>query len=529
MKLRSSAAAFFPLVAAAGFTIDRSVMSDAYWEIWNDGVQARIDADIERYRKADYSVEIDAPDGTEVEVVQLAHDFRFGAHVFNFGQLGTPERNARHQALYDPERGLFNSGTVAFYWKTLEPSPGDVRFDPRPEDSEDFWNSCPDPKAQPHWRRPPPGPVVDFLRSKGCRVHGHPLVWSQNCWHTPAWLWDEFCPESEKAALESAAGVEIPRQDPATPPGTKDSRDDGRGLLWARPWTAAYGKLGEDGIARLAPTYLAAVSELGERRIRQIAERFGDSVDSWDVVNESARDYEWLFGSEAVRGKPFDASRNGPMPADYALRAFEWAARHLPPRARFYINDFHLSQGYAKQVRDLASHGARIDAVGAQMHLFNPAECENIARGEGPEHLRPEKIAETFAMLSQAGRPIHLSEVTISAPEATPRGEMIQAIVLRNLYRAWFAVEAIEGITWWNVVDGCGAKGEPAISGLFTRDMRPKAACFAMDDLVNSEWKTRLSARVENGRVTFRGFRGTYRLSWKGGTWDAREMVIEKK
>ena len=27
-------------------------MSDAYWKIWNDDVQKRIDADIEKYRKA---------------------------------------------------------------------------------------------------------------------------------------------------------------------------------------------------------------------------------------------------------------------------------------------------------------------------------------------------------------------------------------------------------------------------------------------------------------------------------------------
>ena len=37
--------------AQAEFVIDRSAMSDAYWEIWNDAEQARIDADIEANRK----------------------------------------------------------------------------------------------------------------------------------------------------------------------------------------------------------------------------------------------------------------------------------------------------------------------------------------------------------------------------------------------------------------------------------------------------------------------------------------------
>ena len=70
------------------FKINKSVMSEEYWKIWNDEVQAKIDADIEKYRKADAVVEIDAPDGANVSVDQVTHDFFFGAHIFNFGQLG---------------------------------------------------------------------------------------------------------------------------------------------------------------------------------------------------------------------------------------------------------------------------------------------------------------------------------------------------------------------------------------------------------------------------------------------------------
>ena len=44
---------------------DRDLMSDAYWAIWNDAEQARIDADIEKNRKADGAFEVDAPDGAE--------------------------------------------------------------------------------------------------------------------------------------------------------------------------------------------------------------------------------------------------------------------------------------------------------------------------------------------------------------------------------------------------------------------------------------------------------------------------------
>ena len=98
------------LMASAAFEPDRSVMSDAYWRIWNDDVQAKIDADIERYRKADAAVAVAAPDGAEVTVEQVNHAFFFGAHIFNFNQLGKKEWNDRYKELYGT---LFNSATVA--------------------------------------------------------------------------------------------------------------------------------------------------------------------------------------------------------------------------------------------------------------------------------------------------------------------------------------------------------------------------------------------------------------------------------
>ena len=83
------------------------------------------------------------------------------------------------------------------------------------------------------------------------------------------------------------------------------------------------------------------------------------------------------------------------------------------------------------------------------------------------------------------------------------------------------------------MVDGCGAPGEPSISGLFTRDMRPKVAYFAMDDLINREWKTNLKAKVagagEVRKISFRGFRGKYRLSWTGRDGKPVAKLVEVK
>ena len=164
--------------AFAEFKVDRSAMSDAYWKIWNDDVQAKIDADIEQNRKADASFEVSAPDGAEVSVDQLSHEFRFGAHIFNFNQLGKKEYNDAYKSSYG-EGGLFNQATVAFYWKEYEPVPGRLRAGGDYEDTERFWNSISRAEAMDHpfWRRPAPGPVIDFLKSKDVRIHGHILIW----------------------------------------------------------------------------------------------------------------------------------------------------------------------------------------------------------------------------------------------------------------------------------------------------------------------------------------------------------------
>jgi len=133
-------------------------MSEAYWKLWNPKVQAKIDADIEANRKADAVITLgNVPAGTEVKIEQVSHDFIFGAHIFNFNQLGTHERNERYKELYGT---LFNSASIAFYWKTFEMEPGRMRFATEYWDTEEFWNNCPDPKMQPHWRRPSTDQVV---------------------------------------------------------------------------------------------------------------------------------------------------------------------------------------------------------------------------------------------------------------------------------------------------------------------------------------------------------------------------------
>ena len=515
-------------MAHAEWHADMNAMSPEYWKIWTPDVKKSLEADIEKYRKADFAESVGAPAGTEVKVEQIEHAFYFGAHIFNYNQLGKTEWNNRYKELYGT---LFNSATVAFYWKTLEPYQGQVRFQESYRDTEGFWNACPQPKDQPHWRRPAPDPVINFLRSRNVRIHGHPLCWGNNAWMTPTWIWDEFCPKAEKDALEAASGVKMPAHDWMQPMGVKEfGRDEGWKKdvkSWSGAWKQVFAKLSEAEVAKLCPTYFANLNRFTFGRVEQIARKYGTRVDSWDVCNESSPD----FHGQSVTGLPFQKSpRYGVTAGDLCYRAFKTAQENLPKTAWLNINDYSMDENYFNQIKDLEKNGVRIDVIGSQMHLFNPGESVKIAAGKGPDHLRPEGIAARFRLLSKANKPIHLSEITITAPDNSPRGQMVQAIILRNLYRAWFAVEKMNGITWWNVVDDCGAPGEPSISGLFTRDMRPKTAYFAMDDLINNEWKTRATVKAgADGKVAFRGFRGRYRLTWRDAAGAEQSRLVSVK
>ena len=469
-------------------------LSNAYYERWNDDEQARIDADIERHRKADAEIALCAPAGADVKVEQVSHAFRFGAHLFNFDQLGSHERNERHKALWSgvfADGALFNSATIAFYWRPFEPVEGKMRFDPEPEDSEEWWNACKDPKAQRFWRRPPSEPCVRFCEEKGVWKHGHPLVWSNTQWHYPDWLMAKLPKEVLAEMLtDDRSGVSI----------------------LAQPM--------DEVLKRLPADFPDAVESSLRRRIDAIAGRYGDRMDSWDVCNESA--WDWADGKLVPGSRLCRSVRHSWMPGDYCHWAFREAMRAMPEKSVLSINDYKLDEAYAEQTRDQLARGDKIDLQGMQMHLFNPKDVDRIA--EGSELRSPAQVrAQIAAAHARPGLPVHLSEITVSSPGGDARGEAIQAEVARNLYRLWFSLPDMAAITWWNAVDDCGAPREPSVSGLFRRDMTPKAAYFALDSLVNREWRTATTVAADGeGTVRFRGFRGKYRFSWTGADGRAR-------
>lgn len=254
-----------------------------------------------------------------------------------------------------------------------------------------------------------------------------------------------------------------------------------------------------------------------EQHIRELAVRYKERIQMWDVVNE-----------------PIDQANRGLMPDDYTYKCFKWAMEYFSPSVIFNLNDIDMHgeipyiRRYVEIVRNLIDRDVRIDNVGGQMHIFNPDEARRIAAGDSI--LTPEHLWSVIDCLRETDRPVHVSEVTICAPDSTQKGKMIQAVLVRNLYRLWFSEPGVTGITWWNIVDGGGAAGEPSFSGLYDVDMNKKPAYKILDELINHEWKTELTVKSDqNGFVRFRGFKGKYKLSWEDDSGKIHFIIYHLK
>lgn len=320
---------------------------------------------------------------------------------------------------------------------------------------------------------------------------------------TVAFYWKTLEPERGKPRYEEGSPYEYRR--PATDPvvafcESKGINMNGHAIIYGmRRW----------GHPAWMPEDRKEMEKIFEAHVRELAGRYKGRIQRWDVVNES-----------------IDQANRGIMPDDYTYKTYKWAMKYFPESVNFNINDCDIHWGptkrYVEIARDLIDRGIKIDNVGVQMHIFNPVGARNIA--DGADVLTPEKNYAVLDCLAEAERPIHISEVTVTAPDETKEGWEVQAVITRNLYRLWFSYPNMMGITWWNMVDGGAAPGEPSYSGLYDKDMNPKPAYYALDELINHEWKTMLTLRAgEKGVVRFRGFKGKYRLSWKDSSGKEQE------
>ena len=190
---------------------------------------------------------------------------------------------------------------------------------------------------------------------------------------------------------------------------------------------------------------------LFKAHIHELASRYTDKIQRWDVVNEC-----------------FDQVNRHLMPDDYTFKCFRWADEFFPRDVKLNMNecDMHWPttdiNHYVEIARNLRYRGARVDNLGIQSHIMSTDEMREMAEGR-IKYLTPEHIWSNLEALSKAELPIYISEVTVCAPDSTPRGLAIQAAVTRDLYRIYFSNPNVRGITGTWLTTG-GFKGEPLYS-----------------------------------------------------------------
>ncbi len=490
-------------------------MGEKYLAQWNDEENARIDRDIEKYRKADGVFALNVPAGTDVQVEQTRHAFLFGAQCFNYRQLESAEKNAAYERLFQT---LFNGATIPMFWKESEPEKGKLHTGFSADDCVDFWAVCSDREKQRFWRRPAITPIIDFCDRNDLRKHGHLFFWGNTRRNVPNWLLKDI---RERYFARPVVAAKVKWVDEA-----RTIPDD-------LTYNAIFEEMTPEEFAKKEKEFVAELDQLWFDHMDQLIRLYGNRIDSWDVVNEASIEMRPDENDNArlVENSAICRSFYGPMPGDYVARAFLCAKMKLPESAKLFINDYAMcdstmQQLYVDLISQLKKRQCRIDGIGCQVHLFQKQVVREMIEGKSDYH-SPRWVRDAYQKLSALDTPIRISEITIPALTCDEKGEAEQAVLAYNLYRLWFSLEKVEGITWWNLIDGLTAGKEKMFSGILRPDMSKKPVYFALDDLINRQWKTKLTVKADkDGKISFRGFRGTYKATWKEG---GKERVVSFK
>lgn len=250
------------------------------------------------------------------------------------------------------------------------------------------------------------------------------------------------------------------------------------------------------------------------RRMKEVAERYGDKIRTMEVTNEM----DWGVGCGVT-----DFYEDN----DYIEWCFKEAEKHMGAN-QLVINEWtgmiwenkgRNRDPYYMQIENALLKGARIDAVGMQFHMFNRAEdaVERTRKTYDPEQLY--RITDRY---SDFNLPLQITEVTIPAYSCESGDEELQAEILRNLYSIWFSQKNVEQIIYWNLVDGY-AFGTPQgdmtagenyyHGGLVRFDFTKKPAYSMLESLIKKEWHTEAETVSDaDGNAVFNGFYGEYEL-----------------
>ena len=413
-----------------------------YFESNKDFFESTVNENIEKYRKGNMTISVidengNAVPNAKIKVNQIKHEFKFGANLFLLDELETDEKNKLYTDYF---KNIFNMATLPFYWSSIEPEKGKLRYDKN---------------SEKYYRRPPIDLCMEYCEENGIEPREHALAYEH---HFPKWL--------------SGATVD-------------------------------------------------EIKEALENRYKEIAKRYADKIPTIEVTNE-------MLWNHRVT-KFYDEN-------DYIEWCFKLAEKYFPNN-QLVINEYteafwgencRSTDNYYAYIEANLLKGARIDAIGAQFHIFESRESE---MAKSSYLYNPKRLYDHMNLYSNLSKHLQVTEITIPAYSNESTDEEIQAKILEYLYTVWFSHPSIEQIIYWNLVDGYAyvenptpeairwSQGNMSIGenvyygGLFRFDMTPKPSYYALDNLINKKWNTQLNLTLnDEGNVDFKGFFGDYEI-----------------
>jgi len=227
-------------------------------------------------------------------------------------------------------------------------------------------------------------------------------------------------------------------------------------------------------------------AEIQRQRVQDIISRYQGRIEFWEVVNEPSH------LAEPKIDEPY-----------------RWA-RQIDPRAYLIVNDYYvLADGCPRFFQLLTAaqqQGVPFDGIGIQAHEPRTMRFP-LAR-----------VREILDQYASLGKELHITEFTPTSGGQRIAGwhregtwdEAAQVDYALKFYRLCFAHPAVRAITWWDL---CDYRSWLPGGGMLRADMSPKPVYEQLQRLIHQEWQTQLAATTDaDGRIAFRGFRGTYRL-----------------
>jgi len=264
---------------------------------------------------------------------------------------------------------------------------------------------------------------------------------------------------------------------------THDMRIRGHALVWGRRYSTI-GTVGGDWTATPAWVHngdfsRAEMIEIMNEYIETVVRHYGDRVDEWVVVNESA---SWEpgggFGDNVWKEK---------LGEDYVELAFR-KAREVAPNAVLILNEyggdylhqttFGMEDNIYRHVKRLVKRGVPIDAVGLQFHLAIPPEP-----WENPPTV--ERTVGNFERFGDLGLDVYVTELDVKIQEPITQEKLDrQAEIYAMVMEAVLESDDCNSVCVWGYSDRYSwiPGWFPGYSGacMFDKFIEPKPAYYSV-------------------------------------------------